>query len=110
MCVDDEGCLWVALPFSGDVRRYSPTGELVDAVRTPAVAPTSCTFGGPQGDQLLISTWLAPEGFLARRGEMGLSPLVTPEQAMAFANDEVGGALLVCRPGVTGPPASLFAA
>jgi sugar lactone lactonase YvrE len=44
MCVDDEGCLWTATIFSGKVRRYSPDGELLGVIETPAHQVSSCTF------------------------------------------------------------------
>lgn len=54
MCIDDEGCLWVALWGGGAVRRYAPTGEPL-AVVTVAGAPqvSSCAFAG---DRLFITT------------------------------------------------------
>lgn len=108
LCVDDQGCIWVAVPFMSAIQRHSPDGELLEVIRTPVVSPTSCAFGGPDGDRLFISSWQAPSGFPERLADFGLSTLVTDEQASQFAGDALGGALLACRPGVTGPPASVF--
>lgn len=54
MCIDDEGCLWVAMWGGGTVRRYAPTGEPL-AVVTVADAPqvSSCAFAG---NRLFITT------------------------------------------------------
>jgi sugar lactone lactonase YvrE len=103
MCVDDEGCLWTATIFSRQVRRYSPEGELLGVVQTPAHQVSSCTFGGPGRDVLFITT-IGEEipRFLPR--DLGL-----PEDQIDAANaNPDNGLLLSCRPGVTGPPATPF--
>lgn len=86
MTVDDEGHLWVALFGGGEVRRYTPEGKLDAVVPLPASQVTNCAFGGPDLDELYITT--------AARGR----------------DDEPrAGGLFRCRPGVTGPPATPFA-
>ena len=45
--VDSEGCLWIALFFGWEARRYSPKGELLEAVRFPVSNITKLAFGGP---------------------------------------------------------------
>ena len=44
--VDSEGCLWIALFFGWAARRYSPRGELLEAVRFPVSNITKLAFGG----------------------------------------------------------------
>src|SRR5579864_8312751 len=44
--VDSEGCLWIALYAGWEARRYSPDGELVEAVRFPVANITKLAFGG----------------------------------------------------------------
>jgi sugar lactone lactonase YvrE len=61
MTVDADGDLWVAVYGGGQVRRYSPSGELVDVVRIPAAQSTSCAFGGVGLDRLYVTT--ATEGW-----------------------------------------------
>jgi sugar lactone lactonase YvrE len=56
MCVDEEGCLWVALWNGWAVRRYSPDGDLLAMVAVDAPQVSSCCFGGPDGDTLFITT------------------------------------------------------
>jgi sugar lactone lactonase YvrE len=53
MCIDDEGCLWVALFGGGGVRRYAPTGEVLAFVEVDAPQVSSCAFAG---DRLFITT------------------------------------------------------
>ncbi|MFL5355773.1 SMP-30/gluconolactonase/LRE family protein [Archangium sp.] len=85
LTVDDEGCLWTALWSGGQVRRYSPDGELLAVVDVPGVQnTTSCAFAG---DLLVISTSL-----------QGLD-------ADARAAQPDAGRLFTVRPGVSGPPA-----
>src|ERR1051326_4159247 len=56
MTLDAAGFLWVAVPGSGEVRRYSPTGALDTVVEMPVVCPTSVTFGGNDLGDLYITT------------------------------------------------------
>jgi sugar lactone lactonase YvrE len=85
LTVDDEGCLWTALWGGGQVRRYSPAGELLAVVDVPGVQnTTSCAFAG---DLLVIST--------SRHG--------LDDDARAAQPD--AGRLFTVRPGVGGPPA-----
>lgn len=56
MCVDTDGCLWVALWNGSSVRRYAPTGELLATVEVAAPQVSSCCFGGPDGSTLFVTT------------------------------------------------------
>ena len=87
LTVDDEGCLWTALWGGGQVRRYSPDGELLAVVDVPVSRTTSCAFAGPGRDLLVVSTSVH-----------GL-----PDDERAGQPD--AGRLFTARPGVTGPPA-----
>ena len=60
ICVDTDGGLWAAVWGAGEVRRYSPAGELDRTVRLPVTQPTSCVFAGESLDVLVITS--------ARRG------------------------------------------
>ncbi|QRN84032.1 SMP-30/gluconolactonase/LRE family protein [Chloroflexota bacterium] len=56
LCVDAEGCVWSAQWNGWRVVRYSPAGEVLQTVSLPAQLVTSCCFGGPNLDQLFITT------------------------------------------------------
>ncbi|MDZ4199988.1 MAG: SMP-30/gluconolactonase/LRE family protein, partial [Kiritimatiellia bacterium] len=66
--LDAEGMLWVAHWEGWRVSRWNPrTGELLRIVRLPVERITSCAFGGPELDQLFITTArvsLTAEGLL----------------------------------------------
>jgi sugar lactone lactonase YvrE len=90
LTVDDEGCLWTALWGGGQVRRYSPDGELLAVVEVPTDHTSSCAFAGPGRDLLVIST-----------SQQGLS-----EEQRAAQPD--AGRLFTARPGVTGAAANAY--
>jgi len=56
LCVDAEGCIWSAQWNGWQVVRYSPTGEILQLIELPTQLVTSCCFGGPNLDQLFITT------------------------------------------------------
>jgi sugar lactone lactonase YvrE len=56
LTVDADGGVWVALNGGGVVHRYTPEGVLDGVVEVGARQVTACTFGGPELDQLFITT------------------------------------------------------
>ena len=56
LTVDSEGCVWVALWGGGAIRRYSPSGVLTVQYDLPVEFVSSCGFGGPNLDELYITT------------------------------------------------------
>jgi sugar lactone lactonase YvrE len=84
MTIDAEGYLWVALWNGWAVQRYAPDGTPDIRVDVPAAETSSCAFGGPDLDQLFITT--AQEGF----------------PAGGKADQPHAGSLFVCRPGPRG--------
>jgi sugar lactone lactonase YvrE len=56
MCVDVEGNLWIAIWGAGEVRCYSPGGEVVATVQVDAPHTSSVAFVGPDLDLLMITT------------------------------------------------------
>jgi len=88
LTVDSEGGVWVALYGGSAVRRYTPDGRLDAVVEVAASRVTACTFGGPNLDELFITT--------SREG------LDEGEEALA-------GSLFRVDAGVTGLPVREFA-
>ena len=56
MCTDAAGNLWVAFWGGGQVRNFSPEGELLGVVAVPASLVTNCAFGGADLSTLYITT------------------------------------------------------
>lgn len=56
LTVDAAGGVWTALYGSGTVHRYAPDGALSDVIELPTPQVTACTLGGPELDQLFITT------------------------------------------------------
>lgn len=90
MTVDAAGCLWVALWGGGSFCRLRPDGRLDGSFALPVSLVASCEFGGPNLDQLFVTT--------ARYR-------LSTEQ---LANEPLAGSVFVCQPGATGLPATHF--
>lgn len=56
LCVDAEGSLWIAVWGGSEVRRYSPTGELIARVSLSTSQPASCAIGGANATTLYVTT------------------------------------------------------
>jgi sugar lactone lactonase YvrE len=90
LTLDAEGCLWLAVWESGELRRFTPDGRLDTVVRLPARQVTSAAFGGPDLGTLYITT--------ARQGYTDADRREQPHAGDIFA----------CTPGVPGRPPYLF--
>lgn len=86
LCVNSEGCLWVAIWGAGQVRRYTPDGAQAAVVEMAARQPSCCALGGPGGRHLFITT---------ARADL-------PEEALAAEPDT--GRVFVTEVKVPGPP------
>jgi sugar lactone lactonase YvrE len=56
LCVDAEGAIWAAVWGGYEVRRYSPSGELLARVAVSTAQPSCCAIGGANGTTLYITT------------------------------------------------------
>lgn len=56
LCVDADGCVWVAVNGGGQVRRYTPSGRLDRVVEVPVSTPSGCCFGGEDFTDLYVTT------------------------------------------------------
>ena len=90
LTVDAAGFLWLALWGGSALRRYAPEGTLDRVVSMPATHPTSCAFGGPDLDELYVTS--------ARKA-------LTAEEKR---RQPQAGGLFRLRPGGSGRPANLF--
>tara|TARA_R100000027_G_scaffold67743_1_gene68401 strand:+ start:1427 stop:2290 length:864 start_codon:yes stop_codon:yes gene_type:complete len=87
MCIDNDDHLWIAFCHGSHIARYNPkTGEEVERIEFPAFETTSCAFGGPNGNDLYVTTGIA-----------------------SGRDEEFGGFVFVIRNlPVGGPPSILF--
>jgi len=56
LTLDAEGCVWLAVWGTGELRRFTPSGHLDTVVRLPATQVTCAAFGGPDLNTLYITT------------------------------------------------------
>jgi sugar lactone lactonase YvrE len=91
LCVDADGCLWVARFGGWAVERYTPEGRLERRLGVPAAQVTKPAFGGPDLRDLYVTT--------ARRGLQGSALATQPHAGGVFAG----------RPGVRGKPVARYA-
>ena len=54
--VDEEGGIWIAACYGGEVRRYGPDGTLDRRLPVPVVSPTCVAFGGTELDVLFVTS------------------------------------------------------
>jgi sugar lactone lactonase YvrE len=90
LTVDAEGAVWLALWGGSAVRRYLADGTLDRVLRLPVTRPTTCAFGGPDLDDLYITS-----------AAIKLSEAERRQQPLA-------GAILRHRAGVAGRAAHAF--
>lgn len=83
MTLDTEGYLWVAIWGGNAVHRYAPDGRLDGVVDLPVSRVSACTFGGPNLDELFITT---------------------SRQGLVDDSEPAAGAIFSTKPGVHGLP------
>ncbi len=58
LAVDSEGYIWSACWDGAKINRYAPNGQIEQVIQVPALRTTSCVFGGPELNELYItSAW-----------------------------------------------------
>jgi sugar lactone lactonase YvrE len=65
LCVDADGCIWLAHWGGWRVCRYDPHGRLLQTVDFPVAQPSSCAFG-PDTTLYVTTAW---EGLPDRGGQ-----------------------------------------
>lgn len=56
LAIDEEGYIWSARWGGWKVVRYAPDGSIEREIAMPVEFPTSCAFGGPELDELYITS------------------------------------------------------
>lgn len=92
MAIDEHDNLWIAVMGSGHVYCWDPVNaKHLATIDLPTTQITSCAFGGPNLDELYITS-----------STLGLD-------AAALARQPLAGALFKVRPGVRGVPSIEYA-
>jgi sugar lactone lactonase YvrE len=86
LTVDADGYIWVAVWGGWCIRRYTPEGALDRVITLPVSQVSACAFGGPNLDDLYITS---------------ASANLSAEQ---LAREPLAGSLFRFRPGVRGKP------
>lgn len=90
LAVDEEGCIWSARWQGWKIVRYRPDGTIDREIALPVERVTSCCFGGPNLDELYItSAWID----------------ATPEER---AKQPLAGDIFRLKTGVRGFPEPFF--
>lgn len=92
LCVDADGCVWLAHWGGSRLTRFAPDGRVDRVLKLPVPQVTSCAFGGPSLDTLYITS-----------AAVGLD-------AAALHAAPLSGSLFACRVGVCGVPVAPFRA
>jgi len=66
ICLDEDGCIWVASPRTASVIRVAPGGKIVDELRLDSGKPYACMLGGDDGRDLFICTSTGHDPALTR--------------------------------------------
>jgi sugar lactone lactonase YvrE len=90
LCVDADGCVWLAHWGGARLTRFTPQGRVDRVVKLPVPQVASCAFGGAALDTLYVTT--AAAGMDAR----------------ALADAPLSGSLFAFQPGVKGVPVAAF--
>jgi sugar lactone lactonase YvrE len=62
--VDAQGFVWCAHWFGGCITRYDPDGHRERRVEMPASQTSSLTFGGPDLDEIYVTTAAQPNALV----------------------------------------------
>ncbi|WP_227357131.1 SMP-30/gluconolactonase/LRE family protein [Haladaptatus salinisoli] len=69
MVVDADGCVWSARWNGGVVVRYDQNGRSISKIEFPARKVSSVAFGGPDFEDLYVTTALGEGGYRPKEGD-----------------------------------------
>lgn len=88
MTIDTDGNIYLAVFHGSKVLKISPSGQLLQEIKVPAKQVTSVAFGGPNLDELYVTTARRP--FLEQQGpQAGATFKVTGLGVKGFPMTEV---------------------
>jgi len=68
-CFDTQGGMWTALVHASAIARFDGQGRMTDRIDLPLAHPASLCFGGPQLDDLYVTS-ITDSGRLRANGEL----------------------------------------
>jgi sugar lactone lactonase YvrE len=71
ICLDAEGCVWVAAPYAGAALRVQPGGRIVDTAPIAGAGPYACMLGGADGRDLFLCCATSHEPPVTLRSRAG---------------------------------------
>ncbi|MGC9320190.1 MAG: SMP-30/gluconolactonase/LRE family protein [Armatimonadota bacterium] len=78
MALDVDGNLYVAHFGAGEIKVFSPDGELIEQLPAGGEKPTNVAFGGPEMDELYVTEVESGAVYRLRPGIPGLNPFCDP--------------------------------
>jgi sugar lactone lactonase YvrE len=87
--VDVEGAYWICGNDGAQVHRFMPDGRYDKSISVPVSKPSMCAFGGPEMDQLFITS-------------------ILPGQPVTGFDAKLDGAVFIVQPGVKGLPETAY--
>jgi sugar lactone lactonase YvrE len=84
ICLDSEGAVWVASPFSSELIRVAEGGEILARISSGPRWTIACSFGGDDRRTLFVLGGDVPDAALAL-----MASASTPEPAQAGVVDEL---------------------
>jgi L-arabinonolactonase len=68
-CFDDAGGLWSVMVHTGEIVRFDAEGQPGQRLRLPLAHPSSLSFGGPEMDELYVTS-ISDSGRLSAHGPL----------------------------------------
>lgn len=81
ICLDAEGCIWAASPFTNSVVRVREGGEIVETVTIEGAGAFACMLGGEDGRDLYVcvaNPSMRPETVEKRGGRIDVARVTVP--------------------------------
>lgn len=76
--VDAQGRYWICGNDAGQIHAFDTKGQWIQSLSVPMPKPSMCAFGGPDLDQLLVTSIIPGQSTEATRGSSGTVIVLQP--------------------------------
>lgn len=83
ICLDAEGCIWIANPGAPECARIAEGGEVLETIETGGLPCYACMLGGPEGRHLFML--VAPSSDATEAAKAPLGKVLVAEVSAARA-------------------------